>query len=363
MKLYSIIAPYLLLVTFASGQLNDFNIDKINTINVSPFNGVAVELTNAYDTATYKKEDFEKSISLLKKESRKQIWPWVFFNRFIGFDPGTSSASPRSDQPYFRKIKGIDIDNKTGALQDFYDIWKIALITAKELGSPGVLIDPEAYNNNRKGYRLDYIAGKAGVSREKLIEKLKAIGKHMVDIALATYPEATIWCTSIGLTHYPKYFGLGMLRADNRRTVTYIIVGMLERAKEKEAALKIVSGGLLSIGYCPQSLENLKSLISLRENRLASFLATYPNLHLGAPVAPWDKPELKKGWMREGACGKSNFQKADDFEPLMRYLFRYYKYVWIYAASAAPYNPYEVSQAAVFNRVIKNALRSAPHGD
>jgi hypothetical protein len=360
MKLYSIIAPYLLLVTFASGQLNGFDIDKINTINVSPFNGVAVELTNAYDTAKYKKEDFEKSISLLKKASRKQIWPWVFFNRFIGYAPGASSASPHSDQPYFRKIRGIDIDNKTGALQDFYDIWKIALITAKELGSPGVLIDPEAYNN-RKGYKLDYVVGKAGLSEEKLIEKLKAIGQHMVDIALATYPEAIIWCLSIGLAHYPKY--LGLLPGHNQRTVTYIIMGMLDRAKEKEAALKIVSGGELSIGYCPQSMEDLKSLISQRENRLASFLTTYPNLRLGAPVAPWDKPELKKGWMRKGECGTSNFKKADDFEPLMRYLFAYYKYVWIYAANVAPYNPYEVSQAAVFNRVIKNALRSAPHGD
>ncbi len=53
MKLFSSVLPYLLLVSFYSGQINNFGIEKIKAINESPYHGVAVALIGAYDTGKY----------------------------------------------------------------------------------------------------------------------------------------------------------------------------------------------------------------------------------------------------------------------------------------------------------------------
>ena len=72
----------------------------------------------------------------------------------------------------FNKIKGMDLWNETGALNDFFNIWKMSLKIAKELGSPGIFVDAEAYNNY-KIYDIAYLSGLLGKSEIEVKQRLK----------------------------------------------------------------------------------------------------------------------------------------------------------------------------------------------
>jgi hypothetical protein len=62
--------------------------------------------------------------------------------------------------------------------------------------------------------------------------------------------------------------------------------------------------------------------------------------------------------MTSGRClQESELQTIDDFQPLIEELLRSYVYVWIYAAKAAGYNPYDKTIAPAYNDVISKALR------
>jgi len=107
--------------------MNDFGSDKIQAINESPYHGVAVPVTGAYDTGKYIENNFEFAVNRFKKESKKNILPWIFFNRFIGYNDDGRSLSKVSNADYFRAIKGMDINNETGAFEDFLNIYRISL--------------------------------------------------------------------------------------------------------------------------------------------------------------------------------------------------------------------------------------------
>ena len=352
MKLFSIVLPYLLLVSFYSGEINNFGIDKIRAINESPFHGVAVALVGAYDTGKNSEKGFESKVKLIKNESKKHIWPWVFFNRFIGYKEGERSLSPMAKTEYFLSIKGMDVYNESGALEDFKNIWRMSLKLAKELGSPGIVIDPEAYNNY-KNYQLSYLAKQLGKPEEEIKAQLKKIGADLVDIAEKEYPDATLWFLFTGLGSPVRK--VNPFSEKEYRTVTYIIQGMLERAKELGSKLKFVSGGEL-MGYCYESLDDLKEKIKKRNVQFTSALKIFPNLYLGGTIAPWDKPELKKGWMLKGKCGKSDLKSIDDFKPLISHLLKSYNYVWIYAAGATRYDPFNADISSSYNKSIQEAL-------
>ena len=71
MKIFSTVIPYLLLVSFYTGTISNFGINKINAINISPYNGVAVMLTGAYETGDFRYEEIKDQISLLKNTQKK----------------------------------------------------------------------------------------------------------------------------------------------------------------------------------------------------------------------------------------------------------------------------------------------------
>jgi hypothetical protein len=355
MKLLSVALPYLLLVTFYTGQLRDFGADKMAAVEASPYNGVAVPLIGAYDTGKYTARHFAPSIKRLKEGNAKDVWPWVFFNRFIGSKEGGRSLSPNSGSAYFRAIKGMDIYNEAGALGDFYSIWKIALETAKELGSPGIVVDPEAYNNYDM-YKVSYISDETGLPEEEVKKRLAEIGKELARIADETYPEATLWFLFTGLGTPLR--SLNPLAEKEYRSVTYIVEGMLEHAKENGSKLKFVSGGMLSLGYCSESLEDLKTKIRSRSVGFEKPLGSFPNLFLGGTIAPWDDAGLKKeGYFTMGECGNGKLKDLNDFLPLMQYLLESYKYVWIYAAGAVAYNPYDPKIAPGYNKTIAELIK------
>jgi hypothetical protein len=345
--------PYLLLVSFYSGQIGKFEAEKMHSINKSPYHGVAVEIADAYDFGKYAEKDFNRAVVLLKNESKKHIWPWVFFNRVIGYEEGERAHSPLAKADYFRRIDGMDLYNQTGALGDLYNLWRISLRIAKTLGSPGIVVDPEAYNNYRS-YQLGHLAAQLEKPRGEIRERLRTVGRELADIVEKEYPEAILWFLFTGLgspgrTWKPHTEG-------EYRTVSYVAQGILDRAKEKEMKLRLISGGELSLGYCYRSFEDLKKKIGIRNEAFSSMICLYPNLYLAGTISPWQRGNVRKNWMLRDTCGQSTLKTAEDFAPLIIDLLRSYQYVWIYAAMAAKYDPYDPYLAASLNMAIGKAL-------
>lgn len=354
MKLYASFLPYLLLVTFYSPGIQDFGPNKVQSINRSPYNGVALQLVDGYSTSRAVPE-LALTIARFKRACRKHVWPWIFFNRFVGAERGAKKV-PKSNREYWFSIKGMDLYDEAGALGHFYRIWRKALEVARELGSPGIVVDPEPYNDYGV-YEVSYLAKKLSRPTTVVKARLKDIGRRLTDIADEVYPEATVWLLFSGLGT-PERNWLP-LQEKEYRTVTYIVMGMLERAAERRSNLRFVSGGEVSLGYCFLSLQDLTAKMARRSENFASFSTMYPNLILGGTISPWRSVQVKRDWLLRDKCGQSSLKTIEDFGPLFEKLFESYGYVWIYAAGAAEFDPYDPVRATVYHEVLAQALAKA----
>jgi|GEM_PF-1698570 len=329
--------PYLLCVSFYTKWFAVKNLldEKwVEAVNKTPYHGVAVEIFNAYAVSPPPEfEEVKPLVNLLKEKCRKDIWPWVFFNRFIGREKRTRYVAatktyqtlPEKQWNYFGKIKGIDIYDEAGALSDFYKIYRLALRISRTLHSPGIVIDNEAYNNHSV-YDVGYLSQKLKKSREEIIQQLKKIGYHLADIAEEEYPHAVLWFL--------------FLRPGG--STTYIGEGIMERAEEKGIPLKVVEGGEVSLGYINPSLDALHLRMKERGYLYREWMRKYPRVfYLGATISPTDTPEtrVKGKWIYKGYANTS-IKSIEDLKPHLRDIFSTYKYVWIYAASAARFNPF-----------------------
>jgi hypothetical protein len=351
--MHSLILPYLLLVTFTTVPMKNFDVDKIRAIGMSPYNGIAVRLMYQYDTQLISPSDFASQIAWMKKQTNKQIWPWVFFNRFVGFDKDSRASSKESDHPYFRRIKTIDLENKAGAVEDFCFIWETALVVAKELGSPGVVVDPEAYNN-KNVHNFDYLVKRTGKSREEIQNLMRAIGARLADIVNETYPEAVIWSLFTGLDSLNTLSFPSLTKG--QEPFAYVFLGMLEQCKKNNYRMTLISGGE-STGYCFKSLQDLKHIMERRQEAFKSYVASYPNLKLAGTITPCDKVESKTSWLvGYKKCFESELKGLEDFKPLISAMLNSYGYVWIYAAGASGYNPYDSTSAAPYNKSLADCL-------
>ena len=356
MQLASMTIPYLLLVSFATTPLDGFGPEKIRELNLSPYHGVAVRLIHQYDATKYTLDDFQPHVSRLKMGSEKHIWPWMFFNRFIGYEEGHRAGSKDSSKPYFRNIKGMDLYNETGALQDFFDLWRISLQIARHLGSPGIVVDAEPYNNY-SAYLVRYVSSAQGMPGDDVRSSLKAIGARLTDIVDEVYPEATLWFLFTAIS--ARTITLKPVISWDYRAPAYIVMGMLERAAEKGSRLTLVAGGELA-GYCFKNPDDLDQKIRERKKAFSYALEKYPNLRLGGTVAPWAEGSSRVGWMVNYLkCRESEFKNITDFRPVFELLMTSYDFMWIYAAGVAPYDPYDHDSASIYNPTLLEALLNA----
>ena len=114
MRLASMLIPYLLVVTLATTTLDDFGREKTHELNLSPYHGVVVPLIRQYDSKDYNLDAFQPYVAKVNMNSVKHIWPWIFFNRFVGYQEGYRAGSKDSSRPYFHNIKGMDLNDETG---------------------------------------------------------------------------------------------------------------------------------------------------------------------------------------------------------------------------------------------------------
>jgi hypothetical protein len=337
---------YLMLVNTAIAFM--VSADKLAQFEKSPYDGIAIAFLHAYDTSPIPSPaEMDAKIAEWKKTTKKDIWPWVYLNRMVGIDP--ADKQPYSNDPYFRRIAGLDLEDKTGAKKDFLQNWENGLRCAKDTGAPGIVFDFEFYNYYKAYYPTE-LARTMGKSPEEVIELLRQLGARMAASAAAQYPDATLWFLATALTHpnydHGKYYP----------SPAYISSGLLEEIRKRNLPLKVISGGEGSLGYCHASVEQFQAAIHQRAVTIAPVLQKYPDVvELGGTMTLWSEPAGKKSWMNAGDCANSSAATVEDLEPYLELLFKSYRYNWIYGSVDGSYLPFDPKSAPRFDAVISKA--------
>ncbi len=344
---------YLMLVNTAMARQMDAQ--KLAQFDRSPYDGLAVSFSDAYDVSpTPTPASMESQVASWKKSTGKQIWPWVYLNRMIGANG--AEGNDLTKVPYFQKFQGLDLDGKAGAQQDFLENWRNALRIARKTNVPGIVFDLEFYNN----YKADDIAELArmtSMTHQQTLQALKLLGARMADTASTEYPSATLWILFTGFTR-PDY---RIIDEQNYFLAgTYIVEGLLDEIQQQHFALHVLSGGELGLGYCHNSVEDLRQAIQKRASVFAPLLQKYKGiLELGGTMTLWSDRSAKKNWVAEGACGSSSAATVEDLLAYMELLFRSYRYNWIYGSPNGGYSAFDPAIAPRFDAAIMKAKELA----
>ncbi|MEW6359617.1 MAG: hypothetical protein AB1696_24990 [Planctomycetota bacterium] len=343
--------PYLMSVSFSVPRLEKWTAETVDQFHASPYDGVAVKIPDAYArTPAPKLEDLSPAVQLIKSKAKpgRHVWPWIFLTRIIAPNPEKShqSASKKKVDVGF---KGMDLDGLGGALEEYCNVWRLALRLAREFGAPGIVFDPEAYND----YSVDslrYLSQTSGKPVDEVERLLRAIGTRMADIAAEEFPDAIIW----------SLFTQFQVDPDLCTMPTILFDAMLMRAREKNIPLVLVDGGE-TVGYAFINLDNLDRHHKLRALQVAPLMEKYGGrLVMGCTISPWADAKERTGWMAEWpSCVNSTFKTIADFEPVFVTLMRRYRHFWIYAASAAPYDPLKPESASRYNPTLLKARAEA----
>ncbi len=326
--------PYLLLGT--SRGMTRFDNTSMQLLESSPYNGTMLTPFSAYyDGPLTTLEEFMPiliALNELKANSAKHIWPWIFLNRMIGYDP----ADPGS-RPYFRAINGIDLDNETGARDDFEEIFTLALAMAKELGAPGIVIDLEAYNCQNRIYHWEDLTYIRGETQEALVGKFRWLGRDLARLAGETFPDCTIL----------------FLFTAHDLTVTEIVIGLLEGIEERGLNVHVVNGGEMGLGYWSSSIEHLRRKILFREAATPEIFP-YPGIFsLGGTIAPYLNRTGVAAWLN---MNDPRIQTLRDFEPFFHEIFYAYDIVWVYASGGAGYRPFDPAIGPLFSSGLEEII-------
>jgi hypothetical protein len=344
---------YLMLVNTA--MANQIDAPKLAQFDRSPYDGLAVSFVNAYDTSPVPSPAVMKAqIASWKKSATKQIWPWVYLNRMIGANE--AEGNQLTKVPYFQRFQGLDLDSKAGAQNDFLESWRNALRIARETGVPGIVCDLEFYNNYQ-AYDVAELARMTSMPRPDVLNALRQVGARMADIAAAEYPGATLWFLFTGFTR-PEY------RVIEGRpyylAATYIAEGLLLQIQRHHLPLRVMSGGEVGLGYCHNSVDDLRQAIEKRAAAFAPLLQKYNGiLELAGTMTLWSDRSAKKNWVAHGACGTSSAATVEDLVPYMELLFRSYRYNWLYGSPNGGYFAFQSASALRFDAAIALAKARA----
>ena len=340
---------YLMLVNTAIA--NQIDGPKLAQFDRSPYDGLAVSFADAYDTSTvHPLVSMEAQIASWEKATSKEIWPWVYLNRMIGANG--VEGNPDSKAPYFQQFQGLDLDGKAGAQKDFLENWRNALRVAHKTGVPGIVCDLEFYNDY-KAYDLAELARMTSMPRQEVLNVLKQLGTRMADIAATEYPGAMLWFLFTGFTR-PDYRVID--GQPYYLAATYIVEGLLEQIQRRNLPLRVLSGGEVGLGYCHNSVDDLRQAIEKRAAAFAPLLQTYNGiLELGGTMTLWSERSAKKNWVAQGACGTSPAASIEDLIPYMELLFRTYRYNWLYGSPNGGYLAFQPASASRFDAAIAQA--------
>lgn len=344
---------YLMLVNTAIAKQMDA--PKIAQFNRSPYDGLAVSFSDAYDTARPASfAAMRTELAGWKRSTSKDIWPWVYINRMIGAND--AEGNPLTKVTYFERFQGMDLDKKAGAQKDFLEIWRNAFRLAKVSGAPGVVCDLEFYNNY-EAYDLAELARMTGSTRQQALFLLRRLGATMADAGAAEYPGATVWLLFSGVTR-PDYRVID--GQPYYLAATYIVQGLLDEILQHHLMLSVLSGGETGLGYCHVSVDDLQQAIDRRAAMFEPLLRKYDGiLELAGTMTLWSDRSAKKNWVAQGACGASTANTLEDLVPYMESLFRTYRYNWLYGSPNGGYLAFDPAVAPRFDTAIQLAKERA----
>jgi len=344
---------YLMLVNTAIA--NQMDAQKMGQFDRSPYDGLAVSFAGAYDASpVLSPAPMEAQIASWKKSTAKDIWPWVSLNRMIGAND--AEGNPLTKVPYFQRFQGLDLDGKAGAQNDFLENWRNALRLAKETRVPGIVCDLEFYNNY-KAYDVAELARMTSMPRADVVNALRQVGARMADISAAEYPGASIWLLFTGFTR-PEYRVID--GQPYYLAATYIVEGLLDQIQRHHLSLRVLSGGEVGLGYCHNSVEDLRQAIEKRAADFAPLLRKYDGiLELAGTMTLWSDRSAKKNWVAQGACGTSSAATVEDLIPYMELLFRSYRSNWLYGSPNGGYFAFQATSAPRFDAAIAKAKARA----
>lgn len=340
---------YLMLVNTAIAfRLQD---QELVQFDKSPYDGIAVAFSYNYDTAPPPSvAELDAKIAHWNTITKKDIWPWVFANRIVGVDDNEENHYTK-DNAYFHRIKGVDMEDKAGALSDFLLNWQNALQAAKDSHVAGIVCDLEFYNYHKE-YSIEELSKQTGKSPRELIELLRQVGVKMADLAGARYPDATLWFLFTGF----GYKGHWTINGEPYNSVpTYIVTGMLDEIQKKHFPLKVISGGEASLAYCHDSVDKFREKIAARDTAFAPELKKYRDIfELGGTMTLFSDRSTMQGWVKQD-CSSSQASSVEALEPYVELLLKTFRYNWIYASSDGGYNAFQAQTAPRFDAVIRKA--------
>jgi hypothetical protein len=324
---------YWLLVTFAaSGKPEEMDILKDTT-----FEGIALQIVTAYDTAaTPTTDSVMERFGKLKEAGHRDIWPWVFINRIAKMDVSPDGA-PR---------------------QLFLEDWRVALQVARRLDAPGVVLDLEFYSNPGLAYAISRFAAQTGTSAAEAAQRLEALGHEMAASAAREYPNVRIWVLTSGLNTANDERVGGQSFYQPR---AHIVLGLLQELARTRGAATVIDGGEDTLAYCHANLADLQRAINQRPQKEAQVLAQYRYwLAFAGTIAPWTDAASKKGWLAESDCGAAQARTAEDFLPYFELLERTYAFNWMYAAPIGGYQPFNRDVSRRFDTLLRRARGQSP---
>lgn len=344
---------YLLLVNTAMADQMDA--PKLAQFDRSPYDGLAVSFAGAYDASpVLSLALMEARIASWKKSTAKDIWPWVSLNRMIGANE--AEGNQLTKVPYFQRFQGLDLDGKAGAQNDFLEIWRNAFRLARETRVPGIVCDLEFYNNY-KAYDVSELARMTSMPRADVVNALRQVGARMADLSAAEYPGASIWLLFTGYTR-PEYRVIE--GQPYYLAATYIAEGLLDQIQRHHLPLRVLSGGEVGLGYCHNSVDELRQAIEKRAADFAPLLRKYNGiLELAGTMTLWSDRSAKRNWVAQGACGTSSAATVEDLVPYMELLFRSYRYNWFYGSPNGGYFAFQATSAPRFDAAIAKAKARA----
>jgi hypothetical protein len=186
---------------------------------------------------------------------------------------------------------------------------------------------------------------------------LRKIGARMADIAATEYPGATLWFLFTGFSRpdYRVIEGQPYFLA-----ATYIVEGLLKQIQQQHLRLRVLSGGEVGLGYCHNSVDDLRKAIEKRAAVFAPLLQKYNGiLELAGTMTLWSDRSAKKNWVAQGACGISSAATIEDLIPYMELLFQSYRYNWLYGSPNGGYFAFQSASASRFDAAIAQAKARA----
>ncbi|MBU1172947.1 MAG: LamG domain-containing protein [Proteobacteria bacterium] len=350
----------LLYFSFATPKYDALTHHDLEIISQAAFSGVCVRLIGAYDNKRPYYTEFEPVIKSIKERHISKVWPVVFFNRFFGsptINPCHGIMQKGSKvTSYAKKTNGLDLSKSSGALFDFINIFKLALKIAKETNSPGIFIDSEAYNCY-DAYKITDLAKRHRSTPDEVIAQLYEIGKNLADTCNSTYPDALLffYIADLGCVY----------NNDFQKSITYIVEGILKRAKDQAYSLKVIDGWTGQYIYF--SLGHAKHVIESKIAEKYDYLERYPNLELAGVVAPFESYSNLpvNSWIRKSRMGTSdnlsaNINTINDFFDIYNYLFSTFNYVWVYGATQSGdpvgYDIFSSKLPDSYNKILERSL-------